>query len=328
VVVRILRADKRISRNYDIRILRTDKKSSCTFDVRSLRTATRAAPCSGYLRTYTSYSVTSISSKKQTTAERSKLGDISSSPELAQRLLLLLIIQTSATCRARPSWPSASYGQTRESLATTTFAARGHLHPKGSQKSLTYLRNWLCADGHKGRTLQWIFEDIHLILDLEHLNRDANNPSRAKRAWGWRIIQAATASRGRGHLEEMHVTSAERSEPGKSTACKKRRKRSWASRRDARNPSRAKRAWGWRIMQAGPEEVGSISTEMQITPAERSEPGDRESCRQGRPRRGRGHLEEMHVTPAERSEPGDRESCRQGRPRRGREHLDRDASNP
>ena len=38
---------------------------------------------------------------------------------------------------------------------------------------------------------------------------------------------------------------------------------------------------------------------------------------------------EMHVTPAERSEPGDKAITRTlRRPRRGREHLDRDARNP
>ena len=109
----------------DICILRAAKRASHTFEIGCLRTATRAAPCSGYLRTYTSYSVTSISTKKQTTTERSIRGKMSSPPEMARRLLLLFIIQTSATCRARPSWPSASYGQTRNSLTTATFVSYG-----------------------------------------------------------------------------------------------------------------------------------------------------------------------------------------------------------
>ena len=51
-------------------------------------------------------------------------------------------------------------------------------------------------------------------------------------------------------------------------------------------------------------EVVSISTEMQITPAERREPGDRDlAIPLKRPRRGRERHEEMQVIPADRSEP-------------------------
>ena len=53
-------------------------------------------------------------------------------------------------------------------------------------------------------------------------------------------------------------------------------------------------------------EVGSISTEMHVTPAERSEPGDKAITRTCYGLGEVGSIStEMQITPAERSEPGD-----------------------
>ena len=84
-------------------------------------------------------------------------------------------------------------------MSTAGRGPRGRPHPTGRQDILSQLRHSLhtgrqeillhlrrsqLADGHKGRTLQWIFEDIHLILGHEHLFKEANN-SRAKQTWGY-----------------------------------------------------------------------------------------------------------------------------------------------
>ncbi len=39
---------------------------------------------------------------------------------------------------------------------------RGRPHPTGKQMALSQLKRSLLADGHKGRALQWTFENEHL----------------------------------------------------------------------------------------------------------------------------------------------------------------------